>query len=153
MCGEFAESIYPVSTEDGSSPHVWGILILTHKTRCLDRFIPTCVGNSLVHHSYLSPFAVHPHMCGEFMKAKWKLILPDGSSPHVWGIRGKTRTGAQTFRFIPTCVGNSVAELDATGKVPVHPHMCGEFTGEYPVHVPEYGSSPHVWGIRFVQLE
>ena len=89
-----------------------------------------------------------------------------GSSPRVWGTRGRTHVkvtlkrfiptcvGNSTRspektprrRFIPTCVGNSIASSTYSGTRTVHPHVCGELFGATSEHELLSGSSPRVWG-------
>ncbi len=147
MCGEFAEFVPDIPNVSGSSPHVWGILLVLQLQRVQLRFIPTCVGNSktlIQHHTYET---VHPHMCGEFIIDMKEEYGVNGSSPHVWGILICTHLFLMSIRFIPTCVGNSNAFNIATLVISVHPHMCGEFVYSSSVWNRSNGSSPHVWGI------
>ncbi|MDN5310702.1 MAG: hypothetical protein PWP14_2096 [Methanolobus sp.] len=94
-------------TRAGSSPHVWG----THYPRLsvpgIQRFIPTCVGNSPVVCTQFKVQSVHPHMCGELYDPKDRSSLNPGSSPHVWGTLAWKYFQHEFIRFIPTCVGNS----------------------------------------------
>ena len=91
-----------------------------------------------------------------------------GSSPRVWGTQRLDNPAPASYRFIPTCVGNtSIIEL-ACPRYAVHPHVCGEhFTATRKIcpravhpHVcgehfccrfcPGFspGSSPRVWGTQ-----
>ncbi len=94
----------------------------------IDRFIPTCVGNTNT--DVIPDFAgaVHPHMRGEYMNASCFGLDRLGSSPHAWGIRN--------------CAGER-----ARGGM-VHPHMRGEYAKKQAQARMLYGSSPHAWGIR-----
>jgi len=53
------------------------------------------------------------------------------------------------FRFIPTCMGNSLTEDSAQIKHPVHPHVHGElfFAGSSRDMIA--GSSPRAWGTPY----
>ena len=105
----------------GSSPRLWGTLLVRARSHCLIRFIPTPVGNTSA------------------------ITRPDdqlGSSPRLWGTRRPVRCA--DLRFIPTPVGNT--HLHQLGQarsgssprlwgtlvalpghyLPVHPHACGE---------------------------
>ena len=88
VCGELYV-ICPCSHQlIGSSPRVWG----THPGSCRIisrwRFIPTCVGNSSPRACRSWLLAVHPHVCGELIKASAAELWDDGSSPRVWGTPG-----------------------------------------------------------------
>src|SRR5437588_485107 len=65
MRGEHVCLLSVMLAMPGSSPHAWG----THLRRLLahfdGRFIPTCVGNTIVSTPSLLFSAVHPHMRGE----------------------------------------------------------------------------------------
>ena len=67
VCGELTKANVSYEANDGSSPRVWG----TPYDRCeavlSDRFIPTCVGNSLSIHDAPVLNTVHPHVCGELL--------------------------------------------------------------------------------------
>src|SRR4030043_2248906 len=46
MRGEYASSLIPTQNNTGSPPHAWGILIAPTVIVALERFTPTCVGNT-----------------------------------------------------------------------------------------------------------
>ena len=133
-------------------PHVCGEYdILTPEFKELNRFIPTCVGNTRGCQALNSD--------------------APGSSPRVWGIRVVVGGDEIDRRFIPTCVGNTIRRTQKRRGFSVHPHVCGEYcllmtavlsrvrfiptcvgnTRAAVVELPgEDGSSPRVWGIRWV---
>ena len=49
-------------------------------------------------------------------------------------------------RFIPTPVGNTLQRRGPPNPETVHPHACGEHSGEYRIRGPRDGSSPRLWG-------
>ena len=139
--------------ETGSSPHAWGI----HSRHALGvparRFIPTCVGNTPGPLMAMRALTVHPHMRGEYGRLVTATGITSGSSPHAWGIRRYGPPACAPCRFIPTCVGNTMALIRLRVALSVHPHMRGEYApeDEPPGGLP--GSSPHAWGIlSFVPL-
>ena len=70
----------------------------------------------------------------------------------MWGTllcQIKTR---QIGRFIPTGVGNTMAETISMLRRPVHPHGCGEHRTQNPELLALGGSSPRVWGTLVPQL-
>ena len=89
------------------------------------RFIPTCVGNTHDDTRLTYSLSVHPHVRGEYNLQIQRFILLNGSSPRAWGIRFLLRNAGRVFRFIPTCVGNTIS--------------CPA--------LPCPGSSPRAWGI------
>ena len=71
-----------------------------------------------------------------------------GSSPRVWGIPKKSSVERPPLRFIPTRVGNTPAVISQPASIPVHPHACGEYSGQAIRDLNVDGSSPRVWGIH-----
>ena len=108
VCGEYANSSLVSDSPAGSSPRVWGIR---------SRWTQFSSGSS-----------VHPHVCGEYLHASRSRSCLIGSSPRVWGILQLLTIEDLDHRFIPTCVGNTLS-LPRVGRlVPVHPHVCGEYS-------------------------
>ena len=71
--------------------------------------------------------AVHPHMRGEYFSSGFPAVRESGSSPHAWGIPPEAFFLCPGFRFIPTCVGNTLDTLYKLLPQQVHPHMRGEY--------------------------
>ncbi len=107
MRGEHAPIVQYHIGELGSSPHAWGTPRQRIKRTGLNRFIPTCVGNTK--HVVRIGFnrAVHPHMRGEHTSRTFPVLIATGSSPHAWGTPQFEGSSVLIFRFIPTCVGNT----------------------------------------------
>ncbi len=112
----------------GSPPHAWGIPEDTTVQVSDIRFTPTCVGNTAVAPSELSPIPVHPHMRGEYV---------------LTGLLCRYGT-----RFTPTCVGNTFDPVLKTSLQAVHPHMRGEYPFVQALGDLVRGSPPHAWGIH-----
>ena len=84
-CGERYGRHTTCGRKFGSSPRVWGTLLIHGWMLISPRFIPTGVGNA---HSTFSPVpcsAVHPHGCGERGDVVDQVGVHRGSSPRVWG--------------------------------------------------------------------
>ena len=136
-----------------------------------ERFIPTCVGNShrisdgagrrVVHPHMRGELAedgvevrcrtVHPHMRGELIGSGRAGSSGAGSSPHAWGTHDHSSISVSTYRFIPTCVGNSISSRLQRAVTAVHPHMRGELASRAFLKHIHAGSSPHAWGTLFDQ--
>ena len=71
----------------GSSPRAWGIQGNKVSFLVSDRFIPTCVGNTLHHKRSKRRRTVHPHVRGEYLPSLTATAGAGGSSPRAWGIR------------------------------------------------------------------
>ena len=131
----------------GSSPRAWGIQTARPVTNKRARFIPTCVGNTVVITTHYGRIPVHPHVRGEYLRPVPILTLVGGSSPRAWGIRGKRPPLPRLQRFIPTCVGNTVLPGDSFRHATVHPHVRGEYLALSALSLVVFGSSPRAWGI------
>ena len=92
------------------------------------------------------PPPVHPHVCGEHLY-KWSTSrINAGSSPRMWGTLRPGHRTCKAFRFIPTYVGNTAGIPTTRHRRPVHPHVCGEHSGDVITKHYEGGSSPRMWG-------
>ena len=149
-CGEYRSADECAHKVCGSSPRVWGILVIGLVHRGEGRFIPTRVGNTHRRVRAAGWAAVHPHACGEYIANIADLVRDPGSSPRVWGILWQAAGRCPASRFIPTRVGNTSA-MDTTARwASVHPHACGEYRAKTCPVCGRAGSSPRVWGIRDV---
>ena len=148
VCGEHLVSLQKHFRFRGSSPRVWGTLSNRIYFDGIDRFIPTCVGNTPVPVQHDIEITVHPHVCGEHRLASSSMYSHDGSSPRVWGTLMLFLLRYHLHRFIPTCVGNTLTHFTPQAIDTVHPHVCGEHPfALFPC--PSFrGSSPRVWGTR-----
>ena len=91
VCGEHSLALRKAACQFGSSPRVWGTLQQLDLHRVRDRFIPTCVGNTLQSADPVKRQSVHPHVCGEHTPRKRRSISSTGSSPRLWGTRPGSR--------------------------------------------------------------
>ena len=132
----------------GSSPRAWGTLPLRPIACNEIRFIPTCVGNTgrLVPGS--GGLSVHPHVRGEHFSYTRQVVRPGGSSPRAWGTPDRRTHASHSWRFIPTCVGNTAPPPHWLRSVAVHPHVRGEHPSGRPTTMPSTGSSPRAWGTQ-----
>ncbi len=73
----------------------------------IERFIPTCVGNTSFTRMGWAGRSVHPHVRGEYGVVPVVVPVVVGSSPRAWGIHQNKLIEQQAERFIPTCVGNT----------------------------------------------
>jgi len=146
VCGEHKALPHKPPVSLGSSPRVWGTLDAGGCAAAYRRFIPTCVGNTVITTRIECCITVHPHVCGEHVIGYWLLVLIIGSSPRVWGTPMWLNLVNGMFRFIPTCVGNTYPVIPPFVPLSVHPHVCGEHPGRPTPSRPRSGSSPRVWG-------
>ncbi len=87
VCGEHWARASTGLAPAGSSPRVWGTPPAFTSLRSMDRFIPTCVGNTDLPLFFPFICQVHPHVCGEHYKLSRENGMWKGSSPRVWGTR------------------------------------------------------------------
>ena len=138
---------------DGSSPRMWGkhrLKLL--QTRCM-RFIPTHVGKTFAVAVPAAVVAVHPHACGENSWTRTAPLPDDGSSPRMWGKHFGQLLSGFVQRFIPTHVGKTFTTHSGTFLTPVHPQACGENLFSFIQCLPQFGSSPRMWGKPFKTFE
>ena len=132
----------------GSSPHMWGLRESAGAGGYIGRFIPTHVGFTQRHAFADRGSAVHPHTCGVYISLTLLEIGISGSSPHMWGLRGKLSDSLQFLRFIPTHVGFTGTFCKFSIESTVHPHTCGVYRPGSSAPSSRRGSSPHMWGLR-----
>jgi len=111
------------------------------------------MGNSEGVLEWFGVSAVHPHVHGELLSRKRVFVLKTGSSPRAWGTLSKYIHVLHVFRFIPTCMGNSIFDGARGIYIPVHPHVHGELVKKMDYKICGVGSSPRAWGTRPVRCE
>ena len=151
MRGEYCPvAKMPLQTA-GSSPRAWGILLYSASDNTRNRFIPTCVGNTLPSFRSCPLASVHPHVRGEYLRHRFERVGADGSSPRAWGIRPCRFPRPCAWRFIPTCVGNTSGTFLVEQLGLVHPHVRGEYVQRKDERAIASGSSPRAWGIQTIK--
>ena len=88
-CGEHAPEDAKTLGNYGSSPRVWGTRPGEGQDVRTRRFIPTRVGNTSLRTLRGARKTVHPHACGEHGLQGGVGVNSRGSSPRVWGTRGR----------------------------------------------------------------
>src|SRR5258708_7214979 len=133
---------------NGSSPRAWGTRKITNRDISFFRFIPTCVGNTNNEIFSISRLTVHPHVRGEHISKNSAHFNSTGSSPRAWGTLIYLIRAMYNYRFIPTCVGNTLVNVTEPALFAVHPHVRGEHS-DCPVRMTHIaGSSPRAWGTQ-----
>ena len=110
------------------------------------------MGNSIGSNGSLRILAVHPHVHGELPVMADSKFLLCGSSPRAWGTPSTRPSPAAPTRFIPTCMGNSIALAKAITNFTVHPHVHGELTHSTTTNLGGGGSSPRAWGTLLIRF-
>ena len=125
-CGDKACENYYVGDGIGSSPRVWGQVV--------------------VYISFRPKLQDHPHACGDkFTRVKVCFLL-GGSSPRVWGQVQDEFAQQERRRIIPTRVGTSILYGYFRKVERDHPHACGDKSACFKLAKSVVGSSPRVWG-------
>ena len=120
--------------------------LLLGETLGLFRFIPTGVGNIGSSPRCPTKKTVHPHGRGEHRFCGRDEIAAAGSSPRAWGTCPCPLIFPTAARFIPTGVGNILANCTNTLSLTVHPHGRGEHAKTFFLISFLLGSSPRAWG-------
>ena len=110
--------------------------------------IPACAGSTLPPTCRGWRAWDHPRMCGEHGNRLPCGRPKPGSSPHVRGARGLTRSAVRLCGIIPACAGSTTVKGLEGIDVWDHPRMCGEHDMSYATVRFGRGSSPHVRGAR-----
>jgi len=93
-----------------------------------------------------APTTVHPHPHGEHPLYRPWCVTGNGSSPPAWGTRPIAARPSDHVRFIPTRMGNTIAQILSTVRTSVHPHPHGEHCPVAGAGLSSLGSSPPAWG-------
>ncbi len=125
-CGEHFIGRDRLEILAGSSPRMWGTPVGQGTGEHVARFIPTHVGNTRKTRRPARRCPVHPHACGEHETVAEIRAGETGSSPRMWGTLDAARLEHLARRFIPTHVGNTLADAVLKLNAAVHPHACGE---------------------------
>ena len=145
-CGEHTITHWVARRTVGSSPRMWGTPRRARCYRPRRRFIPTHVGNTKDRNFPTRERSVHPHACGEHPGGTGDGAGVPGSSPRMWGTRGRDPRRGAGHRFIPTHVGNTSSSNQGLAAFGVHPHACGEHVSPFAACQVRCGSSPRMWG-------
>ena len=130
----------------GSSPRVWGQVVLYLCKKGVVRIIPTRMGTRLQIYALLVLLWDHPHAYGDKSKDVPKYLLTSGSSPRVWGQVCKLCVKIAIRRIIPTRMGTRHIQYFSKFGWKDHPHAYGDKDcAIFPV-ASISGSSPRVWG-------
>ena len=105
-CGDKHGISCRISSQQGSSPRVWGQVTCSISRQAGHRIIPTRVGTS-------------------FLRVFFTFYCY-GSSPRVWGQVSMPTTSWCTSGIIPTRVGTSIQKFIRNSGVRDHPHACGD---------------------------
>ena len=130
----------------GSSPRVWGQVVIVCRVVKPCRIIPTRVGTSFCHRRDFKWAQDHPHACGDKNFADVSRSPIKGSSPRVWGQGCYIFTILTVGRIIPTRVGTRVLITSPQHTFKDHPHACGDKVVRAVLAGYRQGSSPRVWG-------
>ncbi len=106
-CGDKGRSSLKIPCRLGSSPRVWGQVLVEGCTMISIGIIPTRVGTSLKKLGRTIKALDHPHACGDKSSFIEKIVTTMGSSPRVWGQVRSYQANIAKSGIIPTRVGTS----------------------------------------------
>ena len=110
----------------GSSPRVWGQVVVAMPAVLVCGIIPTRVGTSRKPCDLDNICKDHPHACGDKANYAYHPTHHWGSFPRVWGQGFKEDIAKLKVRIIPTRVGTSYSGLKIDDIFRDHPHACGD---------------------------
>ena len=125
-CGDKKSCKQKPTPNNGSSPRVWGQVLLDLSTICGIRIIPTRVGTRDWRQRTALYQRDHPHACGDKLPKNNKLYTYPGSSPRVWGQAEYSVDAFNRLGIIPTRVGTSGFYISIVDTGQDHPHACGD---------------------------
>ena len=134
------------TSNHGTSPRMWGKLRARCKSELARRYIPTHVGKTRCSGWSRCLNPVHPHACGENGPSTGHQHARFGTSPRMWGKRGRESRTTVVRRYIPTHVGKTATDHRESVVIAVHPHACGENAGGFGSRLSNAGTSPRMWG-------
>ncbi len=138
-----------VVPEAGSSPRAWSRLAFFRVTRLMLRFISTCVEQTGAWCWAWRFATVHLHVRGADTAHSIRFVRASGSSPRAWSRRFSHLSLWRAWRFISTCVEQTVCEKTGTVYVSVHLHVRGADHFQTPLSAISNGSSPRAWSRRW----
>ena len=131
---------------EGSSPRVWGQVVVVVDTPAVFGIIPTRMGTSeKAWNMVLSP-RDHPHAYGDKYFLQIILAVLLGSSPRVWGQVTRYLHMLKDSGIIPTRMGTSQKGVAESHPLKDHPHAYGDKFLYQKAQQFWLGSSPRVWG-------
>ena len=140
---------YLVAVICGLSPHAWGNLLTAPRPPSLARSIPTRVGEPLYLPRPVLSRQVYPHTRGGTRFGAHVRLYDEGLSPHAWGNLLIAEYILDTYRSIPTRVGEPRRASPKPQKTRVYPHTRGGTRPAYVSVGQGRGLSPHAWGNLF----
>ncbi len=144
--GEHADSVFILSSADGSSPRARGTCPWQGPGPLSGRFIPAGAGNIEGAGWPLCLNSVHPRGRGEHAVTSPHSAMSAGSSPRARGTLGPPVGDEVAGRFIPAGAGNISRNASANAQSTVHPRGRGEHTCADLATTSECGSSPRARG-------
>ena len=130
----------------GSSPRVWGQVLLCKLILNRFRIIPTRMGTSCTCVLVCCCVWDHPHAYGDKPRGDMQRILRIGSSPRVWGQGICDTIICDNAGIIPTRMGTSSISRGSIFTFWDHPHAYGDKHVITVWTMITQGSSPRVWG-------
>ena len=84
-CGDKSVIFLYISFRVGSSPRVWGQVLIPVSNNVSAWIIPTRVGTRIYVNENVMTCEDHPHACGDKLLYLYAQAMIIGSSPRVWG--------------------------------------------------------------------
>ena len=144
--GDKLQTLQAFQSVIGSSPRVWGQAACGLLRYACAGIIPTRMGTRSDQYCANVKNKDHPHAYGDKLFPDSTQNIKGGSSPRVWGQVFICSASYQLRRIIPTRMGTSKSDRQASGASRDHPHAYGDKHQKMTNDQTGKGSSPRVWG-------
>ena len=146
VCGENQPPLTRWAASAGSSPRVRGKHRVVRQAGANRGLIPACAGKTSGCRAWFSGPRAHPRVCGENLRACFRLLRMLGSSPRVRGKRDRPGSRPGLRGLIPACAGKTQSSQITASLTAAHPRVCGENLSDKDARAIGAGSSPRVRG-------
>ncbi len=135
----------PVASSIGSSPRAWSRPRILIRYQSLQRFISTCVEQTIWERIKGVVETVHLHVRGADIDTDANTPDDIGSSPRAWSRPWWNEQPGNAARFISTCVEQTWGKSFMATSYAVHLHVRGADPSTSSGTLTGYGSSPRAW--------
>ena len=112
MRGEYKGSSAISGMCAGTPPHARGTRVKSNIEAIITRNTPACAGKTVAQAKALRGARVHPRVRREYSSLKMVIPVRNGTPPpHAWGILEEEHLFDGETRNTPTCVGNTLDDL------------------------------------------
>ena len=151
-CGEYWRDRFRSMANQGSAPHMRGILRGQVSALCERWISPAHAGNTCAFCTRGSDCTDQPRTCGEYFALGAVSKCGVGSAPHMRGIPRSAAHAQPLTRISPAHAGNTFRFLVTWLTGGDQPRTCGEYHAQPLTLSRSRGSAPHMRGIPLLAL-